>query len=101
MNGGYNPEAAQLATADVAAGGRLHEIIKSVRGIKGEDGVFQLKDLLRLGPTLDDIVGYFNYVSEGDPADPNDDVYIAERIISSGTAYGRGTGAFKKIGSGG
>jgi hypothetical protein len=99
MNGGYNPEAAQLHANDIAAGGRLHEIIKSVREIKGEDGVFQLRDLLSLGPTLDDIVGFFNYVSEGDPSDPNDDVYIAERIISSGTAYGRGTGAFKKIGT--
>ncbi len=101
MNGGYNPEAAQLSAADVAAGGRLHEIIKGVRDIKGEDGVFQLKDLLNLGNVLDDIVALFNYMSEGDPGDPKDDAYIADRIIASGVAYGRGTGVFKKIGTGG
>ena len=101
VNGGFNPEAAKLGAADVSAGGRLHTVIKSVREIKGDDGIFQLKDLLRLGETLDDIVALFNYYSEGDPLDPNDDAFIAERIISSGTAYGRGTGAFRKIGSGG
>ncbi len=101
MNRGYNPEAAKLGSEDVAAGGNLHTIIKAVREIKGEDGIFQLKDLLGLGETVDDIIALFNYYSEGDPSDPNDDAFIAERIISSGTAYGRGTGAFRKIGSGG
>ena len=100
MNGGYNPEAAKLGTEDVAAGGHIHEIVKAVRDIKGEDGVFQVKDLLNLGDAIDDVVALFGYYSEGDPSDPNDDAFIAERIISSGTAYGRGTGAFRKIGSG-
>lgn len=99
VNGGYNPAAAQLGTQDIGAGKNIHEIVKAVREVKGPNGVFELKDLLGLGEIVDDIVALFGYYAEGDPTDPNDDVYIAERVISSGTAYGRGTGAFRKIGA--
>lgn len=99
MNGGYNPQAAQLDTEDITAGGDLHEIVKGIREIKGADGKFQLKDLLGLGPVVDNIVSYFGYMTKGDVNDPNDDAYVAERAISSGVAYGRGTGVFKKIGT--
>lgn len=96
----YSEEKAQFAPEDLKAGGDIANIVKGVREVKGADDEFDLGDLVALGPKIvGNIVSFFGYIAKGDPTDPNDDAFIAERVISSGTAFGRGTEAFRKIGT--